>query len=308
MTLKINRVSFTKFSFYLKLFLFLFTNSIFGLEIVLENGDGFLCDLISETDKSYKILYKDREFIIPKTEVRTVDTLKKGKHSSFRYSNFILKDGSKIYGVIAEEQNTSYTIKTELGFLLVEKSRIKEFPEKKPLPEMSSSYFASSVKLPETRLAIFGSGYVPSVPLIDTNKSFTGGGFYVEPAFMTWKFFRFGFRSEYLYSSSKAKFLQSPNQISLFSNVAYIQFGKTFFEKNWLEFEFNLGAGATSSTYKKSNEVFVGVNPVLFAEIAWIPLKLGPTFFKLGFSGYTIFESERNYALVGGNLSFGVRF
>lgn len=49
-----------------------------AFEIILENGDAFICDLITETDKSYKILYKDKEYSIPKTEVTSTDSTKKG--------------------------------------------------------------------------------------------------------------------------------------------------------------------------------------------------------------------------------------
>jgi hypothetical protein len=90
-----------------------------------------------------------------------------------------LKDGSKIYGVIAEENNESFTIKTELGFLVIEKSRIAEFPERtKIAPEISSTYLASNVRLPETRIGIFGSGYANGNPISISNPISSGGGLY----------------------------------------------------------------------------------------------------------------------------------
>lgn len=185
--------------------LVLFILPIYSFEIVLENGDAFICDLITETDKSYKIFYKDKEYTIPKTEVTSTDSTKKGAHSAFRYAKFTLKDGSKLNGVIAEETNDSYTLKTELGFLVVEKRRIAEFPPKtRTNPEIPSTYLASNVRLPETRIGFFGSGYVNGKPISDTNPTSGGGGLYVEPAFLQWKFLRFGFRTEYLQSYGKS--------------------------------------------------------------------------------------------------------
>jgi RHS repeat-associated protein len=157
------------------LFFIFLSHSIFGLEIVLLDGSGFICDLLNETDKSYKILYKEREYIIPKADTRLVDYNKKGKHSSFRYSTIVLKDGSKIYGVIAEDTINSLTVKTELGFLTFEKSKIAEFPEKTSSVEISSAYSASNVKLPETRVGIFASSYANSNSLNEFNSISFGG-------------------------------------------------------------------------------------------------------------------------------------
>jgi RHS repeat-associated protein len=157
------------------LFFIFLSHSIFGLEIVLLDGSGFICDLLNETDKSYKILYKEREYIIPKADTRLVDYNKKGKHSSFKYSTIVMKDGSKIYGVIAEDTINSLTVKTELGFLTFEKSKIAEFPEKTSSVEISSAYSASNVKLPETRVGIFASSYANSNSLNEFNSISSGG-------------------------------------------------------------------------------------------------------------------------------------
>ena len=127
----------------------LFCLPLSAFEIILENGDAFICDLITETDKSYKILYKSKEYFIPKADVKSTDPTKKGAHSAFRYSVFTLKDGSKINGVIAEEKVDSFTLKTEIGFLVVEKSRIADMPTNAKIsPELSSNYLASNVRLP----------------------------------------------------------------------------------------------------------------------------------------------------------------
>jgi hypothetical protein len=243
------------------------SHSIFGLEIVLLDGSGFICDLLNETDKSYKILYKEREYIIPKADTRLVDYNKKGKHSSFRYSTIVLKDGSKIYGVIAEDTNNSLTVKTELGFLTFEKSKIAEFPEKTSNVEMSSAYSANNVKLPETRVGIFGSSYANSSSLNEFNSISSGGGFYIEPAFLVWKSIRFGYRGEYLSSLGKSSFLNPSNSIHFFSNYGYIQYSKLFFDRAWLDFHFSVGLGASNVSYRRGSETFAGTNPCYRAKV-----------------------------------------
>ncbi len=94
-------------------------------------------------------MYKSKEYFIPKADVKSTDSTKKGAYSAFRYSVFTLKDGSKINGVIAEEKVDSFTLKTEIGFLVVEKSRIADIPANAKIPpELSSNYLASNVRLP----------------------------------------------------------------------------------------------------------------------------------------------------------------
>ena len=290
------------------LFFFFICSKIFSFELVLQDGSGFICDLLSESDKSYKVFYKDKEYIIPKSEVRTVDYNKKGKHSSFSYSNFVLKDGSKIYGVIAEETNSNFTIKTELGFLSVDKIKIAELPERKNPPDLNSIYLGTNIRLPETRVGIFGSSYSQSAPVQERNPNANGGGFYIEPAFLTWKVFRFGYRGEYLYSIGKSSLFDSGSRIQIFSNFGYIQYNKQFFEKSWLDFQFSFGLGASSVSYKNNSETFAGVNPVGFFEIAWSPIKIGASFIRISSSQFCIQEPSLTLCAVGGNMGMGVRF
>jgi len=274
-----------------------------AFEIILENGDAFICDLITETDKSYKILYKDKEYSIPKTEVTSTDSTKKGAHSAFRYSKFTLKDGSKINGVIAEENNDSYTLKTDLGFLVVEKKRVAEFPTKfKTPPEISSTYLSTNVRLPETRIGIFGSGFANGRPISDTNSSSNGGGLYVEPAFLQWKFMRFGLRSEFLESFS------SGNSITFFNNTAYINMSRVFLEKPMLDFYLNLGASASNVSYKKGSDSFSGTNPGGYFEVGWQGIKFKNIYLRLGLNSFCNFESQGSFCAGDGSLGVGVRF
>ena len=282
---------------------FFFTAHSFAFEIILENGDAFICDLITETDKSYKILYKSKEYFIPKADVKSTDPTKKGAYSAFRYSVFTLKDGSKINGVIAEEKVDSFTLKTEIGFLVVEKPRIADMPANAKIPpELSSNYLASNVRLPDTRIGLFGSGYINGSPISNSNPSSVGGGLYVEPAFLLWRFIRFGLRTEYLQS------LSSGNTITFFNNTVYAGMNKAFFEKPILDFYLNLGASASNVSYRKGSESFSGINPGGYFEVGWQGIKFKNMYIRLGLNAFCNFESLGNFCAGGGSLGLGVKF
>lgn len=286
---------------YLTLLIFL-SLPLSAFEIVLDNGDAFICDLITETDKNYKILYKDKEYFIPKTEVKSTNPAKKGIHSAFRYSTFILKDGSKIKGVIAEDKTDNVTLKTEIGFLVIEKSRIIEFPINSKIPsDMPSSYLASNVRLPETRIGLFGSGYANGSPISYSNPTSFGGGFYVEPAFLQWKSFRIGLRSEYLQSLNN-------NTVTFFNNILYFNMNRVFFEKSILDFYLNLGISASNASYRKGNESFSGTNPGGYFEVGWQGIKFRSMYLRFGLNAFCNFESLGSFCAGGGSLGVGVRF
>ncbi|MBK8395589.1 MAG: hypothetical protein IPL26_10140 [Leptospiraceae bacterium] len=291
-----------KYKLYLTL-LILFALPLSAFEITLDNGDAFICDLITETDKSFKILFKGKEYTIPKTDVVATDSTKKGTHSSFRYSRFVLKDGSKLNGVIAEENAESFTLKTELGFLVVEKSRIAEFPSNtKTPPDLSSTYLSANIRLPETRVGIFGSGFLNTAPISSTNPISTGGGIYAEPAFLNWRSFSFGFRSEYLQS------LSGNNTITFFNNSVYMHRNRVFLEKPMLDFYVNFGLTASNVSYKKGTESFSGVNPGSYLELGWQGIKFKNMYIRLGLNTFCNFESQGVFCAGGGTLGLGVRF
>ncbi len=107
---------------------------LFSAEIVFPSGDAFLVDVVSEDSRVYKVKYKDTLYTIPKNDLESVDLLKPGKDRSYKYLHFTLKDGSKIRGVLAEESSKEFIIQSELGFMTIEKAKIRgEIPEtKKP--------------------------------------------------------------------------------------------------------------------------------------------------------------------------------
>lgn len=158
------------------------------------------------------------------------------------------------------------------------------------------------MRLPETRIGIFGSGYVNGKPISDTNQTSGGGGLYVEPAFLQWKFLRFGFRTEYLQSYGKS------NTITFLNNTIYVNMNKVFLEKPLLDFYLNVGATASTASYRKENESFTGTNPGLYFEAGWQGIKIRNIYFRLGINTFCNFESQGSFCSGGGNLGMGVRF
>jgi hypothetical protein len=100
------------------------TTSIFPAEVILKSGKSFICDILTEDERKIKISYKEQVYIVPRLEIQTIDYKKTGVHASRYYPSFQMKDGSAIKGLIAEEDKTSYTLQTDNGFIVIEKSKI----------------------------------------------------------------------------------------------------------------------------------------------------------------------------------------
>ncbi len=137
--------------------LFLFT-SIYPIEVILNNGDIFIADFISENDSSISIKWKNAVYILPKTEVRTIDLKKTGSNKSYRPIEYILLDGSHLKGIFVEQDKDTVTLKSELGFIKIDKTKISktegEVTEDFPPPrEFTDKNFKNFL----TNIGLFGS-------------------------------------------------------------------------------------------------------------------------------------------------------
>ncbi|MCB1155886.1 MAG: hypothetical protein KDK45_00175 [Leptospiraceae bacterium] len=80
-------------------------------------------DIIDKDEKEVTVIWKDRKYVIPKSEISSMDSSKSGAHTSYYYQTFYLKDNSKIIGSVAEETPDEITIKSELGFVTLNKKK-----------------------------------------------------------------------------------------------------------------------------------------------------------------------------------------
>lgn len=177
---------------YISLVIILCSLPLFSAEIVFPSGDAFLVEVVSEDAKVYRVKYKEGLYTIPKSDLDKVDLLKPGRDRSYKYLQFTLKDGSKIKGVLAEENNKEFIIQSELGFVTIDKSRIQgEIPESQKPETIDPKYSFSEPLVPETRIGIFGS--MLASPGLGMSRS---GGLYIEPAYFKYSKFQFGYKLE----------------------------------------------------------------------------------------------------------------
>jgi len=271
-------------------------NSLLSIEILLKTGEVFICDLLSEDGKSYKVNWKGGEYIFPKVDVQSADYNKKGSHISYRYSTFIMRDGSQIKGVIADQDKDSFTLKTDVGFFTVEKVKIAKIEnDSKEEVKPPTIYSIGNEKIAETKIGISGSFFSNSgsVP----NSTTSGGGWFVEPAFFGFRRnWQFGYKGEYLVSKGKTDY-------DFFNNFIYLQYNLIFSRS--LSFYGNIGAGTSYVRSIKGENTIAGIDPAGYVEIGYQGLRFDKLFFRIGIRYIHIFETSSSAGMGGGEISVG---
>ena len=77
---------------------------LFSVEVILKNGDAFICDVVEENERILKVKWKEKIYNIPKSEILTRDNKKTGTHKGYALANIIMLDGSIVKGNIAPVQ------------------------------------------------------------------------------------------------------------------------------------------------------------------------------------------------------------
>lgn len=279
--------------------LFLLTSSIFPAEVILKSGKAFICDILTEDERKIKISYKEQVYIVPRSEIQTIDYKKTGTHASRYYPSFQMKDGSAIKGLIAEEDKTSYTLQTDNGFIVIEKSKIanqeKGFEKNPEFPKD----LLESANSPETRIGFGGSGFANGALLAGSHPSSSGGFLFIEPAFLGFaKKFQFGYRTDYYTAGGNGKY-------SFYNNFGYLQYNLKF--SRFLHFYVNVGGGASSVRYQSKTENFSGINPAGYMELGYQGLQWDRVFIRIAVRGVYINEKGLGFGMGGGEISFGVK-
>jgi hypothetical protein len=279
--------------------LFFLTMSLFPAEVILKSGKAFICDILTEEERQIKISYKEQVYIVPRSEIQTIDYKKKGVHISRFYPSFQMKDGSSIKGLIAEADKTSYTLQTDNGFIVIEKNKIasqeKDFEKNPEFPKD----LLESANSPETRIGVGGSGFVNGAPLSGSHPSSLGGFLFIEPAFLGFaKKFQLGYRTDYFDSAGNGKY-------SFYNNFGYLQYNLKI--SRFLHFYVNAGGGASSVRYQSRSENFSGINPAGYMELGYQGLQWDRVFIRLALRGVYINEKGLGFGMGGGEISFGVK-
>jgi len=281
------------------LLVFTSLQSIFPAEIILKSGKAFICDVLKEEERKIKVLYKDKPYSIPRSEIQNIEYKTTGSHSSRYYQSFDMKDGSLIKGLIAKEDNNRYTLQTGNGFIVIDKANIvKEEKDFDKNPEMPKEFLEIAYS-PETRIGIGGTAFVNGSPLASSHPVTSGGFLFIEPAFLIFKNnLQLGYRVDYYTSVGNGRY-------DFFNNFGYVQYN--FKRSRLLHFYLNLGAGASSIRYQSSQDNYAGINPAGYIEAGWQGLQWDRVFLRLAVRGVFMNERGLGFGMGGGEISFGVK-
>ncbi|MCB1144880.1 MAG: hypothetical protein KDK54_21715 [Leptospiraceae bacterium] len=269
---------------------------ISSVEIVFPSGDAFLVEIISEDSRTYKVKYKENIYTIPKNDLEKIDLLKQGKDRSYTYLDFNLKDGSKIKGIVAEENTVEYIIQSELGFVTISKSSLKgDLPDTKKSASFDPKYSFSEPLIPETRIGIFCSNMISSsIPVISRS-----GGLYLEPSYFKYSKFQFGYKLQYDSFKNKSDY-------NILHNQFYLQYPIKF-ANPLLDFYFQIGGGFSDISYKSNYENHSGLEGSFLLESGWQGWKWNNLYSRISIKTIGIKEQSGIIFLNGIEFGIGIR-
>ncbi|TGM12979.1 hypothetical protein EHQ81_12045 [Leptospira selangorensis] len=271
-------------------------SSFHPTEILLKTGDAFLVGDISESPTDISFSWKDEKYKIPRSDIQRIDPRKKGTDSSYRYSEFQLSDGTVLRGIVIEKKDTKIILKTELGFVELDKSKIssKNFEEISDSPPLlSEKYLDNRVQNRDWRVGLSLSG-LSSLGIWSQSYPITyGGGLFLERNATSPLWF-YGFSSELTYGRGKV------GSLSVFSQAFY--FGKSYGNSSpyWL-----LGVGASSISRSDSEERSSAITPDTIFEFGWSWETKSQHLLRLGIRSQCNVEFESSLCRTGIRFSWG---
>ncbi len=313
--------------------IYLLTYSLYSVEIILTNGDIFIADYVREDSKNLTIQWKSELYQIPKSEILKMDLTKVGQNKSFRPVEFALKDGSKVKGIILEKEQTYYTLKTELGFLKLENSKIAEISgegkEDFPPPKTFNDY---KITKNYTNLGLSGTGSTIDSSISEYYKNSRSVGIFLEPASTQINSrFRFGFQLESNVSNREKNesFVQLYNRLQTLQAIANQTYQNYFFynyfkeERNrkleiqtflsYLQFRWNpnrwvdvfchLGVGVSNLHFSENNQS--GFLPSTLIQFGYQGFSFDRILIRLSVKSISIFDKGNSLRLDGGEFSLG---
>ncbi|PJZ25418.1 hypothetical protein CH352_14805 [Leptospira hartskeerlii] len=275
--------------------IFFFPYYLFSSEILFKNGDAFIAEEVSEEAEYILLSWKDKKYKIPRLELQRIDPRKKGPDSSYRYSEFKLTDGTQLKGILIEKKENKLILKTELGFVELEKSKIpsQNFEEiSSESPILPEKYILETSKQREWRIGFFGSGYYSLGVWAQAFPLTYGGGAFLERDANS-KFWFYGLSSEASIGKGKN------GNLSVWSQSAY--FGKYYGISSpyWL-----LGSGF-SNTARSGDEKTSAINPDLIFEFGWNWQIESGSSIRIGIRSQCSIEEGSNFCRSGFKFSWG---
>ncbi|MDI7186799.1 hypothetical protein QMM42_11370 [Leptospira santarosai] len=237
---------------------------LFPAEIVMKDGSAFIGKIQEESDIRVKFQWKDKSYEIPRKDIASIDLSKNGSDTSYHYTSFQLKDGSMIRGIVAEDSEKELMIKTDLGFIHLDKNKIRSSDALEiGNPSLNPKYLNAGEKNWNHKFGFSFSGLANGTPLGASNPSTYGAAVYVEPAFFEVFKFRPGLRLEYQESNSNTSHYSFLNQFLYFNRSFRI--GESLL---W-DFYMNIGVGSSTVQYSGNSQRFSGTNPATYSEFGW---------------------------------------
>ncbi|MCT8332739.1 hypothetical protein NUH30_03560 [Leptospira sp. 85282-16] len=280
--------------------------SIYPAELRFPNGEVFHSEFVYEDERLLVVRFKGSEYKVPKKDLEYYNLVNNGQiNNSYKIAILSLKNGSVIKGTIADKNKDEVIIKSELGFLTINRSEIKNtVSEADESPEFPIVYLANDKLDNQTRVG--GSfTYLPLFPpLGNQTPPLFGLSVFTEPAFLRFKnTYQLGFKFEYLQSTGPLK------EVITQSGYVYLHQSKVFQSNPLFDFYGIVGIGTSSVTYRfDQNNAKTGTNPSAYIELGWQGLKYGPSFYRIGWKNLCFFEIEKTHCGTGLELSGGVNF
>lgn len=174
-------------------------DSMLAVQLVFPNGELFIAQLESEDSKEIIVKYKGITYKILKSDLESIDNSKQGSDNSYTITEIILEDGSKFRGLFVEENDTEIILKTGIGFVNIKKYQIRPpIPIKPSPPDFPEKYKLKVAKTPLTKMGISASNIANIPAWSQDHLSYSKFGFYLEPAFVSFRDINFGLRLDYL--------------------------------------------------------------------------------------------------------------
>ena len=225
------------------------------------------------------------------------DNTKTGTHKGYTLATITMLDGTIVKGNIAEETEANLTVQTILGYLNLDRAKIREVtkPDTKTEVAVPKEYLEPSYRLAPHKIGIVSYGAANGQPLSQISPGIYGGGLIIEPANLTWKDkWQIGFQSEYLLSYGAG------SRYGFYNQIIYLQYRK--FYSRWLDFYINVGIGGAYIRYKKDEAYIEGVQGLASIGFGYQGIKFGKFSVRIG-PRYTQYAEKPFYHNVGGEIA-----
>lgn len=276
-----------------------------AVQLVFRDKSVFIADFIQEDQKSITVNYKGSAYKVPKSELDHFDITKVGAHDSYYLVEWKLKDGSTIRGEYVEENEDNIIIKSDLGFLSVDRSKISgDTPNLSIKPNFNEKFLFVESGMPTSNLGL-GAYYLYSASL--WNRSITGilgGSIFIEPAFVQYDSLQFGFKLDISRSD--------PNSSTTFyTGIIYGMW--EFYKVPDVDLSFFASFGLGGSGIQITTPIGSGGNRIgqgVASDLGvGIELPVGKDLFlRTTMRNLCIWEQNQTLCTVGLELSGGLRF